>query len=239
MDGGKSEESVPAGTSGSRAAGGRLAWVRRRLVRPLFLVIVLIAAAFLGGFFVFSDHVSSLQKPVSVVEADGIIVLTGGYSRIEAALDLLRDKRGKRLLISGVHPSINRTEIQRVTHSEADLFDCCVDIDRSARDTIGNATETAKWVRANNYRRVIVVTNNYHIPRSMMELTRAVEGVEFIPYPVVNTDLRKGDWITHSEVVRVLLTEYVKYIAALGRFYLPEGVISSSASMVRSLFNPN
>ncbi|MCE3519379.1 hypothetical protein LXJ58_32015, partial [Escherichia coli] len=74
--------------------------------------------------------------------ADGIVVLTGGYSRIEGALDLLKNKRGKRLFISGVHPSTKRGELQRVTRGDATLFECCVDIDRSALDTIGNASES-------------------------------------------------------------------------------------------------
>ena len=41
-------------------------------------------------------------------EADAIIVLTGGQSRIDAAVDLLKSGKGKRLLISGVHPAASR-----------------------------------------------------------------------------------------------------------------------------------
>lgn len=218
-------------------AGNWLTALRRRFVRPLILILIVLIAAFLGGFVVFSDQVTTMQRPADVPQADAIIVLTGGYSRMEAALDLLRDKRGERLLISGVHPSIKRDEIQRVTHGEPELFECCVDIGRAARDTIGNASETAEWVTEHGYRSVIVVTNNYHIPRSMIELSRTIEGVELIPYPVVNTDLRKDNWITRSEVVRVLLTEYVKYLAAIARSYVPDSFITAPAAAFRALFN--
>ena len=43
------------------------------------------------------------------------------------------------------------------------------DIDHAALDTIGNAEESAKWVNSHGYGRVIVVTNNYHMPRSLVE----------------------------------------------------------------------
>ena len=45
--------------------------------------------------------------------ADAIIVLTGGQSRLDAALDLLKSGKGKRLLISGVHPDADRDDLQR------------------------------------------------------------------------------------------------------------------------------
>ncbi|MGH6761396.1 MAG: YdcF family protein [Phyllobacterium sp.] len=220
-------------------AGNWLMALRRRFVRPLILFMIVLIAAFLGGFVVFADQVTTMQKPASVPEADGIIVLTGGYSRIETALDLLKNKRGQRLLISGVHPSTKRNEIQRVTHGEAALFECCIDIGRAARDTIGNASETASWITEHGYRSVIVVTNNYHIPRSMIELSRTIDGVTLIPYPVVNTDLRKDNWITRSEVVRVLLTEYVKYLATIARSYVPDSFITAPAAVFRSLVDEN
>ena len=91
------------------------------------------------------------RHPDLVEPADGIVVLTGGYSRIEGALELLKNKRGERLFISGVHSSTNRSELQRVTGGDATLFECCVDIDRSAMDTIGNAAESVKWAKANHY----------------------------------------------------------------------------------------
>lgn len=214
---------------------GLSALMGRYFVRFLFLLAILATGLFIGGFIVFSDRVTTLDIPDLAEPADGIIVLTGGYSRIEGALELLKNKRGERLFISGVHPSTKRSELQRVTGGDATLFECCVDIDRSALDTVGNAAESIKWASANHYRRVIVVTNNYHIPRTMLELSRASQEIEFIAYPITNTNLREGDWITRGQVVRVLLMEYIKYLGAVARARLPDSLSSATDQLLHQI----
>ncbi|EJM99267.1 hypothetical protein PMI41_04167 [Phyllobacterium sp. YR531] len=214
---------------------GLSATIGRYFARLLFLLVILAIGLFIGGFIVFSDRVTTLGIPDLAEPADGIVVLTGGYSRIEGALALLKNKRGERLFISGVHPSTKRSELQRVTGGDATLFECCVDIDRSALDTVGNAAESIKWASANHYKRVIVVTNNYHIPRTMLELTRASQEIEFIAYPITNTNLKDGDWITRGQVVRVLLMEYIKYIGAVARAQLPDSISSATDELLHQI----
>ena len=199
-------------------AVGKFIWsvlmrIFRRL-QPISIVLFLALVAFLIGFVAFSEKVTSMQSPVLDEPADAIVVLTGGQSRIQAALDLLKGKQGKRLLISGVHPSTTEKSLQRATHTDPSLFDCCVDLDRSALNTVGNATESERWIRANNYHRVIVVTNNYHIPRSILEMSYRMQDVEFVPYPVVNGEKRAHSWVAEGDTLRVLFIEYVKYLGA-------------------------
>src|ERR1051326_9137446 len=99
----------------------------RRIIRR-FLVLVLLGFTVLGGGFLwFADTVTSLRAPDGV-KADAIVVLTGGYLRIEQALGLLRDGAGQRLLISGAHPSTTPNQIRKATQASADLFECCVEI---------------------------------------------------------------------------------------------------------------
>ena len=69
--------------------------------------------------------------------------------------------------------------------------------------------------------RVILVTNNYHMPRSLLEMGRLLHGAKLEPYPVVNTNLDNGGWLTKPEALRVLFTEYNKYLLALARGIVP------------------
>lgn len=195
-----------------------------RLVALLRISAYLVMAGlalFAGGFGVFATHVSELTTPRNVPKADAIIVLTGGQARIDAALDLLKAGKGKRLLISGVNPAADRQALQTVTGADRKLFSCCVDIDHEALDTIGNAEESAKWVQSHEYGSVILVTNNYHMPRSLLEVGRLVGTAELKPYPVVNSNLNDGGWLTKPEALRVIFTEYTKYLAALARGVVP------------------
>ena len=79
------------------------------------------------------------------------MVLTGGASRIADAIDLLAAGRGKRLLISGVHRTTTTTEIARINPRYQGLVACCVDLDYSAVNTVGNAIETRRWARARGF----------------------------------------------------------------------------------------
>ena len=176
----------------------------------------LAALALAGGFFWYIERV-----PVGEVEltqpADGIVVLTGGASRIADAIELLAAGRGQRLLISGVNPTTRAVELQKQNPQYARMFTCCIDLDRSAVNTIGNAVETKRWVRSRNFHSLVVVTSSYHMPRAMAELENQLPGVALIPFPVVTDKLRAEPWWTNPASARLLVIEYLKYLAAVVR----------------------
>ena len=219
----------------SRAAASATLGRLRLALRICGFVVLAILVLFAGGFGWFADKVSHMTTPLNPARADAIIVLTGGQSRLDAAMDLLASGKGERLLISGVHPSATKHQLQAAMGGDKQLFSCCVDIDRAALDTIGNAEESAKWVENHAYGSIIIVTNNYHMPRSLLEMGRLLHGARLEPYPVVNTNLGNGGWLTKPEALRVLLTEYSKYVLSLARGFLPlrttpEGVTLAEAS---------
>jgi uncharacterized SAM-binding protein YcdF (DUF218 family) len=151
--------------------------------------------------------------------ADGIVVLTGGASRISDAIELLAHGHGQRLLISGVNRATNRSEISRLNPEYAQVVRCCVDFDRSL-NTVGNAVETRRWTEARGFRSLIVVTSNYHMPRAMTELAHQLPDVALVPFPVVTDKLRTEPWWTSAATTRLLLLEYLKYIVASARIRL-------------------
>lgn len=184
----------------------------RRILRWSGVVTVIASGLFFGGFLYFADMVTAFAPPADI-RADAIVVLTGGSQRLNQALDLLAKGAGERLLISGVHRSTTAGQIRRITQSSNSIFHCCVDIGYEAKDTIGNAAEAVDWIRSHGYRRVLVVTNNYHMPRSLIELRRADPVTDFVPYPVINSNLRARNWFADPPTLRVMLSEYMKILA--------------------------
>jgi uncharacterized SAM-binding protein YcdF (DUF218 family) len=191
-------------------------WSVRRTLRVSSFILLVCVGILIGGFLRFADNISSMQPPEHP-QVDAIVVLTGGAQRIDQALDLLKSGIGKRLLISGVHPSTSAMQLRKLTNSSNALFKCCVDIGYSALDTIGNANETLSWIRDKQYHKVLVVTNNYHMPRSLFELQRIDPITEFVPYPVVNSDLKMRNWLTDPQIVKAMIVEYLKLAAAVVR----------------------
>jgi uncharacterized SAM-binding protein YcdF (DUF218 family) len=169
-----------------------------------------------GGFFWFAMRVDSQETTIEQ-KADGIVVLTGGAGRIPDAIELLAAERGKRLLITGVHRDTRAKEIARLTPLYSKFFTCCIDLDRSALNTFGNALETKRWATQHNFNSLIVVTSNWHMPRAMVEMRHQLPLATLIPYPVVSERAKAEPWWSNPESLRLLLGEYIKYLFALTR----------------------
>jgi uncharacterized SAM-binding protein YcdF (DUF218 family) len=110
--------------------------------------------------------------------------VTGGAARIEVALQLLSQGAATRLLISGVHEATDATTLVARTRSDPQLFDCCVDLDHAALNTIGNARETADWARAHDFSSLLIVTSAYHVARTTLEIGALLPGVDLIAFPI-------------------------------------------------------
>jgi uncharacterized SAM-binding protein YcdF (DUF218 family) len=171
------------------------------------------------GFFWFVWQVPDEEVRLTD-KADGIVVLTGAASRIPDAIELLSTQRGSRLLITGVHRTTTAKEIANLTSLNERIFKCCVDLDRSALNTLGNAIETRRWARERGFNSLIIVTSNWHMPRAMAELSHQIPDARLIPYPVVSDKIKSEPWWTNSTTTRLLLAEYLKYIFAVVRMRL-------------------
>ena len=192
-------------------------WLRATVVA--MLAVVFVAAAI--GFVAFLSQLHGIEiKPAR--RADGIVVLTGGSSRVSDAMELLADGYGQRLLISGVHPTNGASDISRSLSDNQSLLGCCVDLDHSAVNTRSNAAETRRWARERGFKSLIVVTSNYHMPRAIVELSHAMPDIALIPYAVVGDKWRDEPWWTSGATVRLLLSEYAKYVAAEVRVRLAD-----------------
>ncbi|MBS7705362.1 YdcF family protein [Chelatococcus asaccharovorans] len=187
--------------------------IRRRLKLIGIGVFLLVLAVVVGGFFAFVHQLDAYRTPDNA-RADGIVVLTGGAQRIAEATDLLSQGRAKRMLITGVNLKTTREQIVAVNGELAHLVDCCVDLDYRARNTIGNAIGARRWAQQNNFGSVIVVTSNYHMPRTLVELGNTLPGVKLLPYAVVAENSLTEHWWSDTATTRLLVMEYVKYLAA-------------------------
>jgi uncharacterized SAM-binding protein YcdF (DUF218 family) len=204
-----------------------------RWMRGLALAATAVCAAVgafaIAGFWWFVWSVPTDEIALDR-NADGIVVLTGGSSRIADAIELLSAGHGRRLLITGVHRATTSQEIARLLPANAWMIACCVDLDYSAVNTVGNAVETRRWAGRRGIRSLIVVTSNYHMPRAMAELSRQLPDVALIPFPVISEHVRAERWWTSAPTARLLLSEYLKYIAAQLRMRLEPSVAATEVA---------
>jgi uncharacterized SAM-binding protein YcdF (DUF218 family) len=178
-----------------------------------------------AGFVWFGDHVASLKTPVSVERADGAAALTGGSdARLKTGVLLVERGTVPRLLISGVNRITTAEEVRLVAGGRAETYACCIDLGKAAVDTVGNATEVSDWVARYRVQRLILITDNYHMPRSLFEVRRANPSLTIIPYPVAVGVYADKDWWKSERATRGLALEYGKFLVAIGRAFIGDVV---------------
>ncbi len=189
---------------------------RRRWLRALaWFASGALTTAFLwlGGlvWFVYSSLSVAADRDK---QTDAIVVLTGGRLRLEAGLDLLGAGRAQKLFVSGVNRHVDRNELMRVAgYGGADLNRIVIGHD--ADNTLGNARETAGWMRQQGYRSLRLVTSWYHMERSLLEFQRVMPDTQIVAQPVFAPHAETGEhWV---DVSLLVVNEYDKYLATLVR----------------------
>lgn len=186
--------------------------LRRRLMAALAVgVLGLIIAA--AGLIRFASTIPETVAD-SETPTDAIVVLTGGSARLGTGLQLLAEDKAERVFVTGVHPSVARAEFLAIAGVGDAEFTQRIETGHSAGDTQGNAHETARWMHDHGYRSLRLVTSNYHMPRSILEFSRAMPEVRIIPHPVFSPTVRSDDWWRFPGTAMLIISEYAKFIVA-------------------------
>lgn len=162
---------------------------------------------------------------------DAIVVLTGGSDRLATGVALLAKGAADRLFVSGVHRGVEVGDMLRASHvDKLELADKItlgkIVLGHDADDTVGNADETARWVRAEGISSVRLVTADYHMRRSLWEFHHAMPDIRIVAHPVQPDSVRRRPWWRSWATTSLLATEYSKYVAARIRSFIRKGDMS-------------
>jgi uncharacterized SAM-binding protein YcdF (DUF218 family) len=184
----------------------------RRLGLPTALVLALVVL-WLGGLVWFARSI-----PTEVADADSktdaIVVLTGGSLRVQSGLALLAAGKAKKLFVSGVYHSTDVAALLHVSRQSPEHIACCIVLGHEADNTRGNALETAEWMRKEGFHSLRLVTASYHMPRSLLEFSRAMPEVRIVPNPVFPENVKRR-WWAWPGTASLVVGEYLKYLLAL------------------------
>ena len=191
---------------------------RHRWLRPLgwFAAGVTTTLLLWTAGLVWFVHSSLTIAADPRAQTDAIVVLTGGRLRLEAGLDLLGAGRAQKLFVSGVNPHVDRLELMRVAGHVDEGNLGRIMIGHDADNTLGNARESAVWMRQQGYRSLRLVTSWYHMRRSLLEFERAMPDTLIVAEPVFATHV-ESEWSGWLDVALLVTGEYNKYLATLVR----------------------
>jgi uncharacterized SAM-binding protein YcdF (DUF218 family) len=189
----------------------------RRLLRLAAFLVLLWA---IGLVLFIAQLPESVEQPER--RTDAIVVPTGGSERLQEGMRLLIHGLAAKLFISGVNVDTKIGDLVASLPADAEkpptaLVDCCIVVGHAADSTLGNAAETAAWMKAQGFHSMRLVTADYHMPRSLLEFRRAMPEVEILVHPVFPDQVKRSTWWRSPGTASLLIGEYDKYLLALAR----------------------
>ena len=151
------------------------------------------------GFMLFAV---TLGRPADARRTDAAVVLTGAAGRIEHGVQVLRDRKARRLLVSGTDPAVTKADLGERVPRSAGILRCCVDLDSTSVDTRSNAEEAGRWLDQHRYRSFRLITSDWHMRRARYEFGRVLgDKYELVP-----------DAVRTQPSFMILFGEYNKYL---------------------------
>lgn len=179
-----------------------------------FLILLFFLLAWFIGYMLFLFNIDMNRiSPENInplkERYDAIIVTTGGSNRVKTGFELLQKGAARKLFISGTHPDAPPKEVVKSSGVEISkkLLKCCVTFGRSAIDTKTNAREVKAWLEENeDVKAILLVTSDYHMPRTLMEFKPVLSSVRVKPVSVRSSLSSGNTW----EYFQVTFIEYNK-----------------------------
>lgn len=190
---------------------------RRHAWRIAAVAVLAVAFAFVAGFAAFVSTISKADMPGPPPNADAVVVLTGGAGRVVEGIDLLSAGHAKKLFVSGVDRGVDVAALLTAARRGPAGIECCIALGHGADDTAGNAAETARWMAAEGFASLLLVTTDWHMPRSLIEFRRAMPKATIVPRSVPSPTVHVADWWRWPGSTQLLAGEYIKVLAALAR----------------------
>ncbi len=167
-----------------------------KILTPSLIVLVLLA----GGATIFK--LGTPDKCALVRGDDTLFVLTGDSRRIPYAMKLLEHHPDRHLEIIGVGGHKYESLIPENLRSQ-------VELEMYSRSTYENAQAVQKIAHDKNLTRIVVVTTEDHMNRSLLLIKKQLNNTTIVPCPVRLQRMNPRERLYRWSM------EYIKYIASL------------------------
>lgn len=152
--------------------------LRKRIICSTFILISIILLQTTYTFYTFLQY--NAIKP-----ADAVIVFAGGSNRIETGYRIVNEGYADALIISPETPG-KIAEYNKRFHLRKTAN---IVIEKDATSTFENALYAEKLIDAHDFRNVILVTSDWHMPRSYLIMRLLTSpSVRIQRYSVIGND---------------------------------------------------
>lgn len=179
-----------------------------------FAVIVFFAVLISFSIFIFDAR--KIEDLPSDFVCEDIVVLTGGKNRIKLAFDSVQRFHAKNVLISGVYRG---TKLEDILGDTDVIGDVTVVLGYKAMNTEGNAQEIREVAEELGMKKIILITSDYHMFRSLHEVRKFNKNLKIYPLKV------RSDF--NSRFIKLCFKEFYHSLGILIRDAVKEVIVTS------------
>jgi uncharacterized SAM-binding protein YcdF (DUF218 family) len=179
--------------------------ILKRLYR-LLLFISCLSIAWLIGLFIFI--ISMQSEKYDNQKADVLLILTGGSERLNEGFKIFKSTDAKRIIISGVGEGVKKSDFSKYFSSYS-VDPKLVILGKTALDTVGNALEANIFMQTNDYKKMLVVTSIYHLPRTKIVFALENPDIDVSYHCVISNNYLSRSWNN----IDIIISEYNKTLA--------------------------
>jgi uncharacterized SAM-binding protein YcdF (DUF218 family) len=178
---------------------------KRKGVRRAFASLILLLAASAAIPHLIARGVAEPSGDA----ADAVLVLTGGENRIAEGYRVWKEGMGKELFILGAGREAKLSNILPGGSKVSPDSLPRIHVEGWSENTLENAFSAKSAVVSRSYRKVILITSDYHVPRAYLAFQTILPATVTISVIPVKSDWRRrGAW---HRLPRLFLMEGWKY----------------------------
>ncbi|WP_300621969.1 YdcF family protein [uncultured Fusobacterium sp.] len=180
--------------------------MRKKIAVIFLLVMTVVIFKNLGEYLVLNE------KPERV---DAIVVYSGDSGeRTVKGVELLKDGYAEKIIFSGgaVYDNVRMADLMEAHAIKLGVDPNKIIKDREAGTTYENALFTRDLLEANGYKKIILVTSNYHSRRSYLTTKKVFEGSRIDIITVASNDEFSSSWWRSGRSLLILINEYAKIV---------------------------
>ena len=180
-----------------------------KLHRVKFLIIFLIILLlYLLSFFNFLEDINNVHESPKTLEA--VVILTGSKGRLGLGLEYMENNSKVKMLISGVGKGVKYSDLP----IDDSVNKNNITLGFNAKNTMQNAIETLNWVEYNHIKSFLLVTDNWHMKRSLILFNSVIPNVEIYPKKLTSINMNINFYLKEPKITVILIVEHLKYLVS-------------------------
>ena len=169
------------------------------------LIFSILLLLYLLSFLNFISDINYSNESINN-NLEAVVILTGSKGRLGVGLEYMENNPNIKMLITGVGTGVRYSDLTIDNSFNKDN----ITLGFKAKNTFQNSIETMEWVKENKIGAILLITDNWHMKRSMFLFKSVIPNLKI--YPVALKAINLHQLFYEPKNLLTLIIEHIKYM---------------------------